>query len=107
LLGFIRDNVESGARVSTDASRGYLKLRSMGFEHDVTVAKSNEDPLPNLGRVVTNLKRWLIGTHKGAVRRQHLQEYLDEFTFRFNRRRKPFDAFFTLLSFAMIQRKGD
>jgi hypothetical protein len=43
--------------------------------------------MPSVHRVVPLLKRWLIGTHQGAVSRNHLDYYLDEFTFRFNRRR--------------------
>src|SRR5262245_48007393 len=55
--------------------------------------------LPRIHRVFGNLKSWLVGTHHG-VGHDHLQAYLDEFTFRFNRRRTPMAAFQTLLGLA-------
>ena len=64
-------------------------LASKGYGHDVTELKSAEhgvDMLPRVHRVASLLKRWLLGTHQGAVSHEHLDYYLDEFTFRFNRR---------------------
>ena len=57
-----------------------------GYRHRVTVPASR-DLLPRVHRVVGLLKRWLLGTHQGGVRAEHLDYYLDDFTFRFNRRR--------------------
>lgn len=76
----------------------------MGYVRRTTVAKDDSDPLPTLGRVTTNLKRWLIGTHKGAVQSQHLQAYLNEFVFRFNRRDIPWIAFNRVLCLAVLNR---
>lgn len=53
--------------------------------------------LPHVHRVFANLKRWLLGTYQGAVSWQHLPAYLNEFTFRYNRRQTPMAAFQTVL----------
>lgn len=101
---FIKANVSRDATVLTDGHGGYNRLPRLGYGHEVTIAKRSDDPLPTTGRVVTNLKRWLLGTHKGAVRRQHLQAYLNEFCFRFNRRSDPWLAFNRLLGLATLKR---
>lgn len=84
----IAEVVEQGATVRTDAWRGYNSLDVIGCER--TIARKDavvgEDALPLVNRVASLLKRWLLGTHQGAVRPSHLDYYLDEFTFRFNRR---------------------
>ena len=91
LIPFVRDSVEPGSVVHTDGWAGYLPLKAEGYEHDVTVVrgkrKTASELLPRVHRVVSLLKRWLLGTHQGAVSHKHLDYYLDEFTFRFNRRR--------------------
>lgn len=98
LRAFVEQHVEPGAKIATDAHRGYWWIdKEREFDHDVTVAKRTKDPLPTLGKVVTNFKRWWIGTHKGAIRAQHLQSYLDEYVYRFNRRRDRHGAFVGLL----------
>jgi transposase-like protein len=87
LHGFIRDTVEPGSMVRTDGLRAYLGLK--GYVHDRRVQRkqlAGEHLLPRVHRVVSLLKRWLLGTHQGAVGPEHLDAYLDEFTFRFNRR---------------------
>lgn len=82
------DVVEPGSIVRTDAWRGYNGLRELGYQHHIV----RKDPdlgdnlLPLANRVASLLKRWLLGTHQGAVQHSHLEYYLDEFTFRFNRR---------------------
>ncbi len=77
--------------VHTDGWRGYRKVRSLGYEHQVTVLKGRKveasELLPRVHLVISLLKRWLMGTHQGAVSHKHLDYYLDEFTFRFNRRK--------------------
>lgn len=86
---FVLDMVEPGTVVHTDAWPSYGGLASKGYGHDVTELKSAEhgvDMLPRVHRVASLLKRWLLGTHQGAVSHEHLDYYLDEFTFRFNRR---------------------
>lgn len=87
LHGFIRDSVESGSTVRTDGLNAYLGLD--GYIHDRQVQRrqaEGEHLLPRVHRVVSLLKRWLLGTHQGAIGYEHLDYYLDEFTFRFNRR---------------------
>ncbi|MCK4283799.1 MAG: IS1595 family transposase [Candidatus Brocadiae bacterium] len=84
----VGEAVEPGSTVRTDGWGGYSRLSSLGYVHDV-VRKSadvGENLLPLANRVASLLKRWLLGTHQGAVRASHLDYYLDEFTFRFNRR---------------------
>lgn len=91
LIGFIRSNVIEGSTVKTDDWRGYSGLRVMGYSHIINTE------LVHIHRVFSNLKTWLLGTHHGAVREQHLQAYLNEYTFRFNRRKTPMAAFQTVL----------
>jgi transposase-like protein len=87
LHGFIREAVEPGSTVRTDGLPAYLGLG--GYTHDRQVQArqaAGQHLLPRVHRVVSLLKRWLLGTHQGAVGPEHLDAYLDEFTFRFNRR---------------------
>jgi transposase-like protein len=79
---------ETGARIQTDGWSGYSGLKALGYEHQVIrpAARLGENLLPRANQVASLLKRWLLGTHQGAVRSDHLDYYLDEFTFRFNRR---------------------
>jgi transposase-like protein len=88
LHGFIRQSIEPGSVVHTDGWEGYSGLD--GYRHEVTVLRGRKESaselLPRVHRVVSLLKRWLLGTHQGAVSPEHLDYYLDEFTFRFNRR---------------------
>jgi len=87
LHGFIRASVEPGSVVRTDGYNIYMGLS--GYRHDRQVqsrGKKGEYLLPRVHRVVSLLKRWLLGTHQGAAGYDHLTYYLDEFTFRFNRR---------------------
>jgi transposase-like protein len=91
LMPFVRDSIEPGSVVHTDAWLGYEPLEKEGYRHRITFLrghqKSPSDLLPRVHRVISLLKRWLLGTHQGAVSFEHLDYYLDEFTFRFNRRR--------------------
>jgi transposase-like protein len=91
---FVTDNVEPGATVITDAWQGYRGIERLGYTHDRRSQRAararGDDPgelLPGVHRVASLAKRWLLGTHQGSVDEAHLQSYLDEFTFRFNRRR--------------------
>lgn len=90
LMPFIEGAVEPGSLVHTDGWIGYLPLEGKGYRHHVTFLKGTKESaselLPRVHRVASLLKRWLLGTHQGAVSREHLDYYLDEFTFRFNRR---------------------
>jgi transposase-like protein len=82
---FIHGAVEPGSVVRTDGLHAYLGLKN--YEHQRVVLRGKTELLPRVHRVASLLKRWLLGTHQGAVRREQLDAYLDEFTFRFNRRK--------------------
>jgi len=90
LVGFVRQAVEPGSTVITDGWKSFRGLKEVGYKHKArVVAKSRKTAsqlLPRVHRVISLLKRWLLGTHQGAVSHEHLDRYLDEFTFRFNRR---------------------
>jgi len=87
---FVVNNIEPGSVIHTDGREGYSGLDKQGYSHKVTVLRGRKESaselLPRVHRVVSLLKRWLMGTHQGAVSHEHLDYYLDEFTFRFNRR---------------------
>ena len=87
---FIQDSVEPGSLVRTDGSGSYAKLDEIGYPHERTVMYGSETPahvsMAGVHRVASLLKRWILGTHHGAVQPVHLDAYLDEFVFRFNRR---------------------
>jgi transposase-like protein len=89
----IADHVEAGSQVITDGWQGYRKIDKLGYVHDRRSQRAararGDDPaelLPAVHRVASLAKRWLLGTHQGSVDAAHLQSYLDEFVFRFNRR---------------------
>jgi hypothetical protein len=90
LTDFVCGAVASGAVVATDHWRGYDGLVPAGYIHQQTSIAATGDPahvvMPRAHRVSSLLKRWLLGTHQGATRPHQLDHYLDEFTFRFNRR---------------------
>lgn len=103
LLGFIKDNVEAGSTIVTDAYLAYRSVTKVGYKHEVetTVHGTHpDDVLPRLHLVFSNLKAWIHGTFHGAIRQEHLQAYLNEFVFRFNRREHLHAAFQTLLGLA-------
>jgi len=116
LTDFITEAIEPGSTVHTDGWRGYAGVEVAGYDHEVTLLRGKKQTaselMPRVHRVASLLKRhppgglrvdvfwcttsgdlrvccqhWLMGTHQGAVTREHLDYYLDEFTFRFNRRR--------------------
>ena len=93
MLAFVSTNVEPRATVITDAWQGYRGLEKKGYIHDRRSQRAasarGEDPgalLPGVHRIASLAKRWLLGTHQGAVDAAHLPSYLNEFVFRFNRR---------------------
>jgi len=103
LGGFIESTVAPGTRIITDDWSGYAGLSKRGYDH-VSIAERGdpqvaEEFMPIIHLVFSNLKTWLRGIHHG-VSPQHLQAYLNEFTFRFNRRFYPFNAFRSLLGIA-------
>jgi transposase-like protein len=91
LTPFVCAAIEPGSEVRTDGWRGYKQVAAKGYRHVQTVLAAQEEPahvvMPAVHRVASLLKRWLLGTHQGAVSADHLDYYLDEYTFRFNRRK--------------------
>lgn len=92
LHGFIQTAIEPGTLVRTDGWLGYTGLEQKGYPRQITVLKGKGRDaatklLPRVHRVASLLKRWLLGTHQGAIRENQLDYYLDEFCFRFNRRK--------------------
>ncbi len=91
LVPFVRNVVEPGSTVLTDAWKGYSALRTHDYNHLATNISSSGDPahvvMPGVHRIAALLKRWLLGTHQGATSDKHLDYYLDEYVFRFNRRK--------------------
>ncbi|MEX0789319.1 MAG: IS1595 family transposase, partial [Actinomycetota bacterium] len=84
----LAEMVQPGSTIRSDQWNGYNSLDMIGFERTIVRKDAivGEDALPLVNLVASLLKRWLLGTHQGAVRPSHLDYYLDEFTFRFNRR---------------------
>jgi transposase-like protein len=94
LHAFVCDHVEPGATVITDGWQGYRGLDRCGYTHEARSQRAarlrgDEQPgelLPAVHRVASLAKRWILGTHQGAIDHAHLHDYLNEFVFRFNRR---------------------
>ena len=107
LHSFITQAIEPGSTILTDGWEGYNGLEAKGYIHEVRVIKGSGTTaaklLPRVHRVVSLLKRWILGTHQGAISPEHLDYYLDEFTFRFNRRtsRHRGKLFYRLLQHSM------
>jgi len=110
LHAFVTDHVEPGAKVITDAWQGYSGIEQLGYTHDRRSQRAararGQDPgelLPAVHRVASLAKRWLLGTHQGAVEEGHLPSYMNEFVFRFNRRRSRSRGlvFYRILSLAV------
>jgi hypothetical protein len=108
LVPFVTEVVEPGSIVLTDAWSGYIPLRRHAYLLKRTSVNASEEPatviMPGVHRIASLLKRWLLGTHQGAVRPGHLDAYLDEYTFRFNRRtsRSRGLLFYRLLEQAVV-----
>ncbi len=90
VIPFIQEVVEPSAQVRTDGSAAYLSLKKLGFDHQRTVMLGSDIPahvsMAGVHRVAALVQRWILGTHHGSVQPEHLDAYLDEFVFRFNRR---------------------
>lgn len=91
IFEFVSDAIEDGSRLRTDGWTAYNGLTDLGYGHEPINISATGDPasvhMPHVHRVLALLKRWLLGTHQGSVQPHQLDYYLDEFTFRFNRRR--------------------
>lgn len=108
VIPFVQEVVEPGAQVRTDGSAAYRSLGDLGYGHQRTVMLGSEVPahvsMAGVHRVASLVKRWILGTHHGSVQPEHLDAYLDEFVFRFNRRTSNSSGmlFYRLLQQAVV-----
>lgn len=108
VMPFVQEVVEAGARVRTDGSAAYRSLTELGYRHQPIVMLGSEVPahqsMAGVHRVAALVQRWILGTHHGSVQPEHLDAYLDEFVFRFNRRtsRSRGLLFYRLLQQAVV-----
>lgn len=91
LGGFVKSAAATGSEIVTDGWKGYSGLNELGFKHYPTTLdgmgkQASKAVLPRVNRIAALLKRWILGIHQGNVSRKHIDGYLDEFSFRFNRR---------------------
>jgi transposase-like protein len=86
LIEFIQENIEPNSTIVTDGWSGYARLELLGFGHTVKIMSAGKEALPHVHRLASLLKRFLVGTLQGAVDFNQLAYYLDEYTFRYNRR---------------------
>ena len=100
LKKFVTGNVERGSSIFTDGWKGYSFLLGAGYHHEAQIKSAKDESLPHFHRVISNLKTWLLGTYHGGVQAKHLPAYLNEFTFRFNRRFLSGNAFNRALGLA-------
>ena len=107
LQQFICKHVKAGAIVCTDGSGVYHRIHDAGYERDKQVIQGSDEPahekLVAVHRVAALVKRWLLGTHQGSVNMEHMDAYLNEYAFRFNRRTSKARGllFFRLLELAV------
>jgi transposase-like protein len=105
---FILNNVQKGATVRTDSWKGYNGIKDLGYRHIATNIAASGDPahvdMPRVHIVTSLFDRWWLGTHQGAIRPVQLAYYLDEFTFRFNRRNSKARGllFYRLMQHAVV-----
>ncbi len=108
VIPFVQANVEPGSRVRTDGSAAYRELGELGYDHERIVMLGSATPahvsMAGVHRLAALIKRWILGTHHGSVQPAHLDAYLDEFVFRFNRRTSSSRGmlFYRLLQQAVI-----
>ncbi|MGB0091429.1 MAG: IS1595 family transposase, partial [Solirubrobacteraceae bacterium] len=107
LRSFLQDNVEPGATVITDSWPSYPPATSDLYVHQPLKGASGRNAsqlLPGVHKVSSLAKRWLLGTHQGSIDEAHLADYVDEFVFRFNRRRSRSRGlvFYRVLELAVV-----
>lgn len=104
LTGFLKENIAPGAAIITDGWSGYSGLSEIGYRHEALALAGDPDKaeahLPMIHLVFSNMKTWIKGTHHGRIEPKHLQAYLNEYVFRFNRRFYPMTAFHSVLGIA-------
>jgi transposase-like protein len=89
LLSFVEETIESGSTIITDGWKSYAGLKTMNYIHEIMNTKdiSVDELLPHVHTTVSLLKRWILGTFQGSCSKEHLAYYLDEYSFRYNRRK--------------------
>lgn len=104
LTAFVKEDVAVGSLIRTDGAPSYRGLPAFGYRHDPLVLAGDPDKaeshLPMIHLIFSNLKTWILGTHHGRIAPKHLQAYLNEYMFRFNRRFYPMTAFNSILGVA-------
>jgi len=106
---FIKDNIDIGSTIITDGWKGYTDLKKMKYKHiteDKKVKLNEEEITPNVHKIASLLKRWLLGTHQNFTSSENLNYYLDEYAFRYNRRRAKSRGylFYVLLKQAVLHK---
>lgn len=105
LTGFVKENVAHDTIVRTDGWAGYPELGGLGYQHEALTLGGDpekaEAHLPMIHLVFSNLKTWIKGTHHSRIEPKHLQAYLNEYVFRFNRRFYPMTSFHSILGIAV------
>jgi transposase-like protein len=106
VIPFVQNSVMPGSTIQTDGWLGYLPLKNNGCRHETIVLRKNpktpSELLPHVHQIVSLLKRWLMGTHQGAVSHKHLDYYLDEFRFIRRRSKNRGKLFFRLAQQAVM-----
>lgn len=104
LTNFVKENIAAPTTIHSDGWQGYNELGKLGYKHKPLVLfgdpKKADEHLPMIHRAFSNLKTWILGIHHGRVEPQHLQAYLNEYVFRFNRRFHPMAGFNSILGLA-------
>ena len=104
IKGFVKDCIAPGATIRTDGYQRYDQIPNLGYKHQPLVLGGDpekaEAHLPMIHLIFSNIKTWINGTHHGRIEQQHLQAYLNEYVFRFNRRFYPMTAFNSILGLA-------
>ena len=86
MIKFIKENISIGSHVNTDKWSGYNNLSEEGYNHIAEKILDYNTEFKGLHNVVSLIKRWILGTYQGKTSPKHIQWYLEEFMFRFNRR---------------------
>lgn len=106
---FLKNNIEENSIIFTDGWKGYVDIQKMKYTHQIetkTIAMNGENLTPNVHKIASLLKRWLLGTHQNFTSEEYLAYYLDEYTFRYNRRKSNSRGllFYTLLKQAILNK---
>jgi transposase-like protein len=106
---FVKNNIEEGSTIVTDSWKGYTDLERMKYKHEIvtkTITVNDQNLTPHVHKIASLLKRWLLGTHQNFTSVDYLNYYLDEFTFRYNRRKSNSRGllFYVLLQQAILHK---